>query len=148
MRNLGGVAASPSFGKMFRRGLVRRCPWCGDRHAFFHAWLLKNDRCQRCGLRWDRGTDGQELGAVVINLILTVGIVLVGTALGMWAAYPEVPVVPLATGAIIGSCIAYAVVYPIGFTIYHAIDLAVRAPDAAELAEASDAVAAARVANA
>ena len=140
MHNLGGVAAAPSFGKMFRRGLFRRCPWCGDRHAFFHAWLLKNDRCQRCGLRWDRGTDGQELGAVVINLILTVAIVLVGTGLGMWAAYPEVPVVPLVVGAILGSCIAYAAVYPIGFTIYHAIDLAVRKPDAEELAEAREAV--------
>ena len=103
-------------------------------------WLLKKERCDRCGIRWDRGTDGQELGAVVINLILTVAVVLVGMGLALWSTYPDVLPLPMAIGGIVGSAVAYTLVYPIGYTVYHAIDLAIRRPDAEELAEAAAAV--------
>lgn len=130
----------PTLGTMLRRGLVRRCAWCGDRHAFFHAWLLKRDRCQACGIRWDRGTDGQELGAVVINLIFTVAIVLVGMIVTLVVTYPDVPALGLAIVTVLGAVVAYTFVYPIGFTVYHAIDLRIRRPLDDELAEAAAAV--------
>jgi uncharacterized protein (DUF983 family) len=136
------VATNPALGKMLRRGVLRRCPWCGDWHGFFRLWLRKKERCENCGIRWDRGTDGQELGAVVINLILTVGIVVIGMGVALFATYPEVYVFPMAAGAVVAVCVVSAIVYPIGYTIYHALDLRFRAPEPDELAEAIVALAA------
>jgi uncharacterized protein (DUF983 family) len=136
------VATNPGLGKMLRRGVLRRCPWCGDWHGFFRQWLRKKERCESCGIRWDRGTDGQELGAVVINLILTVVIVFVGMGVALFATYPEVHVFGMAVGAVIAGCLVSAAVYPLGFTIYHALDLRFRPPEADELAEAIVALAA------
>jgi uncharacterized protein (DUF983 family) len=136
------VATNPTLGKMLRRGVLRRCPWCGDWHGFFRQWLRKKDRCESCGIRWDRGTDGQELGAVVINLILTVVIVFIGMGIALFATYPEVYVFQMAVGAVIAGIVVSAAVYPIGYTIYHALDLRFRAPEPDELAEAIVALAA------
>ena len=152
VRSLGVVATSSTksrtkpltLGKMLRRGILRRCAWCGDWHGFFRMWLRKKERCENCGIRWHRGTDGQELGAVVINLILVVAFVLIGTGVGMWATYPEVRVFPMAVGAVLGAAVMSAVVYPLGFTIYHAMDLRFRPPQADELAEAASALEAAQ----
>lgn len=136
------MATNPTLGKMLRRGVLRRCPWCGDWHGFFRQWLRKKDRCESCGIRWDRGTDGQELGAVVINLILTVVIVFIGMGIALFATYPEVYVFQMAVGAVIAGIVVSAAVYPIGYTIYHALDLRFRAPEPDELAEAIVALAA------
>ena len=68
----------PSLAKMLWRGARRRCPWCGGRGAFFTGWFAKQDRCRTCGLGWQRGYEGFELGAMAINIIVVFGTLIVG----------------------------------------------------------------------
>lgn len=114
---------------MLGRGLVRRCPWCGDRGAYFRGWFVKDERCRGCQLAWRRGDVGFELGPIVISTIITFGAIIAGIALGfaLWA--PEVPVLPL-TLVILGLAIVIPVAtYPITYTVWQAIDLAMRPPE-------------------
>ncbi len=111
---------------MLGRGLLRRCPWCGDRRAYFRRWFFKFERCQGCQLAWRRGDIGFELGPIVISTIITFGAIIVGIAGGFILFAPEVAVVPL-TLVILGAAIIIPVVtYPITYTIWQASDLAMR----------------------
>ena len=125
-------ARVPSFGRMVRRALVLRCPWCGSRRTFIHHWLGKHERCRTCGIRWRR-EEGFELGAVAINTVVTFLALTVGMTLGFVLTYPDV-----AVGAMVLSLIGVAVllpivIYPFTYTIWLAFDLAVHRPEASEL---------------
>ena len=57
-RTRGPLAPNPpSRGKMFARGLVRHCPWCGSGHLF-HAYFKLDHHCPRCGLYWCQNQSG------------------------------------------------------------------------------------------
>ena len=120
------MSASPTLGVMLRRGLVRRCPHCGDRHAFFEKWFVRRERCVGCGLRWERNYEGFMLGAMAISFITTGGSLLVTMLIGVVSTYPDVPLVP-----VLGSTVAVTLVvgvfgYPISYTLWQAIDLYLR----------------------
>jgi hypothetical protein len=57
--------------QIIARGLANRCPNCGG-HTLFKpdAHFKINERCENCGLKFDRG-DGFFLGPFVINYGLT-----------------------------------------------------------------------------
>ena len=80
---------------MLWRGARRRCPWCGGRGAFFTGWFAKQDRCRTCGLGWQRGYEGFELGAMTINIIVVFGTLIVGLIVAVALTVPDIPVVPL-----------------------------------------------------
>ena len=134
----------PSFGRMLRRALVLRCPWCGSRRTFIRRWFGKYERCRTCGIGWRR-EEGFELGAITINTILTFIALTVGMAIGFVVTYPDIPVVRLVLSLIGIAVLMPIVIYPFTFTIWLAIDLAVHRPAVAELAEAVAAVAADQV---
>ena len=120
------MSASPTLGVMLRRGLVRRCPHCGDRRAFFEKWFARRERCAGCGLRWERNYEGFMLGAMAISFITTGGSLLVTMLIGVVSTYPDVPLVP-----VLGSTVAVTLVvgvfgYPISYTLWQAIDLYLR----------------------
>ena len=120
------MARSPKLGTMLLRGLVRRCPHCGDRRAFFERWFARRERCAGCGLRWERNYEGFMLGAMAISFITTGGSLLLTMAIGVVATYPEVPLVP-----VLGSTIAVTVLvgvfgYPVSYTLWQAVDLHLR----------------------
>ena len=120
------MSASPTLGAMLRRGLVRRCPHCGDRRAFFEKWFVRRERCAGCGLRWERNYEGFMLGAMAISFITTGGSLLVTMLIGVVSTYPDVPLVP-----VLGSTVAVTLVvgvfgYPISYTLWQAIDLYLR----------------------
>jgi uncharacterized protein (DUF983 family) len=133
---------------MLGRGLLRRCPNCGDRHAWFgrglRGWFSRGSHCRRCGLQWDRDTNGHELGAHTVNLILIGGLVTLGIAAGIIATAPDIKVgllIAILGGiAVIGPIIAF----PFGYTIWMAIDLAARPPQPDELASMAERLAADR----
>lgn len=111
---------------MLLRGVVRRCPNCGDRRAFFDGWYRRRERCRGCNLRWARNLEGFMLGAMAINFILTGGALLVTMLVGVIATYPDVALVPV-LGSTIGVTVAIAVLgYPITYTTWLAIDLFMR----------------------
>ena len=131
----------PSFGRMVRRALVLRCPWCGSRRTFIHGWFRKYDRCRTCGIRWRR-EEGFELGAVTINTVLTFIVLTACMTVGFIATSPDIPVLPMVLSLLGIAVLMPIVIYPFTFTIWLALDLAVHRPDATEMNEAAAVVAA------
>ncbi len=120
------VSPHPSLGVMLLRGVVRRCPNCGNRRAFFDGWYRRRERCHACNLRWARNLEGFMLGAMAINFILTGGALLVTMLVGVIATYPDVALIPV-LGSTIGVTLGVGVLgYPITYTTWLAIDLYMR----------------------
>lgn len=121
------------------RGLTRRCPWCGDRKAYFHGWFRRQEYCRNCGHGYRRGDHAFELGATTASFILTLLGVLVTTLVAVLISLPGLEVMwvvgPAAAVALLGPI----VFYPISFTLWQAIDLWMRRPTPEELAGERDA---------
>lgn len=120
------VQPSPSLGTMLLRGLFRRCPHCGNRHAFFENWFVRRERCAGCGLRWERNYEGFMLGAMAISFITTGGSLLITMAIGVIASYPQVALVPVLVSTVSVTLIVGIFGYPISYTLWQAVDLYLR----------------------
>lgn len=75
-------------------------------------------------------------GSMTINIIVTFAVLTVALAVGLILTIPDVPV-----GALLAVLFPLAVlvpvaIYPLTCTIWAAVELAMRPPDAAELADA------------
>ena len=117
-----------TFPRLVARALLRRCPWCGGKKAWFRTWFRRYDRCQTCTLRWNRGQDGFELGAMTVGVFLTGGSVMIFLTVFIAVNYPDFPVVPM---ALIGAAIAVVMpflTYPLTQTIWSAFDIRVHPP--------------------
>jgi uncharacterized protein (DUF983 family) len=129
----------PSRPVLMLRGITRRCPWCGDRRAYFHGWFSRQEHCRTCGHGYRRGDHAFELGATTASFVLTLLGVLVTTLVAVLISLPGLEVMwvvgPAAAVALIGPI----VFYPISFTLWQAVDLWMRRPTAAELAGESEA---------
>ena len=77
-------APRPTAWRMVGRGALRRCPRCGARHLF-SSWFRMVERCPGCRLRFERESDF-FLGAYVINLAVTEGLLLVAMFAYIFAA--------------------------------------------------------------
>jgi len=109
---------------MLLRGLVRRCPRCGERKVFASRFKLK-ERCPRCALLFER-EEGFWLGAYVINFGVGEGMVALLLMVFLFAKVNS-PDLALAPWLIAGG--ALAILLPIVFfknsrTIWAAIDVA------------------------
>lgn len=118
---------------MLLRGVRRRCPWCGGRGAFFTGWFAKQDRCRTCGIGWRRGDEGFELGALAISAMLCLGPLIVGLGAGVIATSPDIPVLEMILVLGAAAIVLPIVVYPISYTVWQAVDIAMRPPDLADL---------------
>ncbi len=129
----------PGFWVLLGRGLTRRCPWCGDRRAYFVGWFKRLDRCQQCRHSWRRGDEAFELGATTANIILTFFSILVAILVAVLITLPDIPFLPLII--VIGALAVFgpALWYPTSFTLWQAIDLFMRKPEADEMAGRRDA---------
>jgi uncharacterized protein (DUF983 family) len=117
---------------MLWRGARRRCPWCGGKGAFFEGWFTKADRCRTCGIGWQRGYEGFELGAMTINVMAVFGLLIAGIAVGVVATSPDVPVLPLVLALGAGGLVLPIVAYPVSYTVWQAVDLLMHPPDPAD----------------
>lgn len=113
---------------MLWRGVRRRCPWCAGRGAFFTGWFAKDERCRTCGLEWRRGDVGFELGALTISVIVCFGAIVAAIGVGIAVTAPDIPVLPLMLAVGVVAIVLPVVVYPVSYTIWQAIDLALRPP--------------------
>lgn len=129
----------PGWGGLLLRGLTRRCAWCADRRAYFIGWFRRQEACQRCGHSYRRGDHAFELGAVTANIILTFGSILGTLAVLIGVTAPDVPVVPVMVVTAAVGLVGPALFYPVGYTLWQAVDLAMRPPTPAELAGEGDA---------
>ncbi|HWL44034.1 MAG TPA: hypothetical protein VNQ73_13920 [Ilumatobacter sp.] len=124
----------PGPGGLLLRGITRRCPWCGDRRAYFVGWFRRQSACRTCGHGFRRGDHAFELGAVTANMIVTFVLILVTLGVTIGVTAPDVPVVPVMVITAAIGLIGPALLYPVGYTLWQAIDLTMRPPTAAELA--------------
>src|SRR6185312_5628512 len=72
--------------RLFGRALRLRCPNCG-RGPLLEGWLRVRPRCPVCGLRFERGEQGYQVGAYMFNLIaaeLHFGAVFLAIVLLTW----------------------------------------------------------------
>lgn len=119
---------------MLARGALRRCPWCGDPKAFFTGWFAKRDQCRACGVPWRRGYEGFELGAMAMNAVVTLSLIVVAATVAMVATAPDFAVVPIVVGLAVGALVVPIVLYPVSYTVWQAIDVAMRPPEPHEVA--------------
>ncbi len=120
---------------MVLRGLVRRCAWCGGKGAFFTSWYGRQDRCRSCGLSWERGYEGFELGAATMGVFLTFGSII------FWMIFSVVAGVPLVPLLVVAGFLAIVVpitTYPLTYTVWFGVDLFIRHPSDEELAAARE----------
>jgi uncharacterized protein (DUF983 family) len=119
----------PSVPTMLWRGVRRRCAWCGGRGAFFTGWFRKQATCKTCGIGWHRGYEGFELGAMAIATVVVFSALVVGLAIGVIVTWPDIAVVPLLIilGAV--ALVLPIVVYPVSYTVWQGVDLAMHPPE-------------------
>jgi|GEM_PF-2380140 len=123
--------ASPvasSFPRLLGRALLRRCPWCGGKGAWFRSWFKRNDRCNTCGLKWNREQDGFELGAMTVAVLITGGSVMVFLGIFIAATYPTFHVLPMVSIAAAIALVMPVITYPYTQTIWSAFDIRVHPP--------------------
>jgi len=112
---------------MIARGLVKRCALCGS-GGLYAGWFRMRERCPGCGYRFER-EEGFFLGAYVMNLGVTEGLVIVGGIIPciiLLAGDPEASVIPVLVVALTLAVVAPIVFYPFSRTLWSAIDLIIR----------------------
>jgi uncharacterized protein (DUF983 family) len=124
-----------TFWPMLGRALLRRCPRCGGK-GWFRGWFAKEERCRTCGYRYER-QPGFLLGALTINTIVTFGLLALVLLVGSILSYPDIAVVPILITALAVAILVPIVFYPFSYTIWAAVDLAMRPLDRAEQADAA-----------
>ena len=77
-------------------------------------------------------------------MLAILGLLIVAMVVGIVVTAPDIAVVPLVVGLGVVGLIGPVVTYPFGYTVWMAIDLAIRRPTAEELADDAAAAAAAR----
>jgi uncharacterized protein (DUF983 family) len=111
--------------RLYGRALRLRCPHCGE--GRLRAGFMKLHRaCPACGLRTDRGEEDFFLGAMMFNLVLAEGllvVVIVGTAI---VFRDRIPWTTVAYAGIALMAVAPFVFYPYSHTLWLATDLLMR----------------------
>jgi uncharacterized protein (DUF983 family) len=118
---------------MLLRGLFRRCAWCGGKGSFFTSWYKKADHCQTCGINWERGYEGYELGAATMGVFITFGTIIMWLVLSVIIGVELVPL--LLVAGVLAVCLPI-ITYPLTYTVWQGVDLFIRAPSEEDLAKA------------
>lgn len=123
----------PALIKMLFRGLFRRCAWCGGKGSFFTSWYKKADQCQTCGINWERGYEGYELGAATMGVFITFGSIIFWLVLSVIVGVDLVPL--LIVAGVLAVCVPI-ITYPLTYTVWQGVDLFIRAPSDEDIASA------------
>ena len=126
----------PSTGKMIRRSLLRQCPRCANRSAWFTSWFKQGERCIGCGIKRTRDTDGHELGSMTIASVLNIVLIMAAIGIAVAITAPDVPVLTLYIVLASAALVFPVLTWPITHTLWMAIDLIVRPVGVDEVADA------------
>jgi uncharacterized protein (DUF983 family) len=121
---------------MVGRALRLRCPWCGGK-GWTVGLLKRVDRCRTCGYKYERQA-GFSLGATTINIIVTFALIAAVLIVGSIVSYPDLAVVPMTIATVVIALVVPVVFYPFSYTLWAAVDLAMRPLEPAELADAAE----------
>lgn len=112
---------TPGFWKMTGRACTLRCCVCGSGNLF-RRWTQMVERCPRCGYLFERA-EGQFIGAVGMNTIITFGVLLITLVIGFIVTADDIAVVPLVLIALAVGVIVPVIIFPFSKTTWTAIDL-------------------------
>lgn len=118
------LGQTPRFRRLLGRGMIKRCPACGQGHLF-RRWLTMVDLCPRCGLRFER-IEGHWIGAIGINTIVSFGAFLITTVIGLVSTFPDFPVGTLMLVNLAVAIIVPLFYYPFSRTVWTGLDIAMR----------------------
>jgi uncharacterized protein (DUF983 family) len=110
---------------LFARALRLRCPNCGQGKPFV-SWLRMRPQCEVCGIAYERGEDGYQVGSYMFNIVaseLAFAAVFLGVVLATW---PSPPWTLLQYGGGVMMLIAPVVFFPFSKTLFLAFDLIFR----------------------
>lgn len=102
------------------------------------GWFRRQERCRECGHGFRRGDEAFELGAITANFILTGALLLLTILVLVILTAPDIPVWWVTGAAVVVAGLGPAVLYPLSFTTWQAVDLVMRSPTDEELAGYSD----------
>lgn len=117
------------------RGLLKRCPKCGEA-KIFRRWFTLVARCPRCGLVFER-EEGYWTGAMAINIGVTELVFVVALVAGLVLTWPAPPIAWLLAITIALNALVPVLFYPFSKTIWISIDLLLHALDERELLRGS-----------
>ena len=66
---------------------------------------------------------------MTVNTIVVFGVLVVGLAIGIATTTPDVPVFPLVGGLAVAAIVLPVLIYPITYTVWQAVDLAMHPPE-------------------
>jgi uncharacterized protein (DUF983 family) len=104
-----------------KRGLLRRCPRCGNGGIFDSYFKLK-ESCPTCGYSFERES-GYWVGAIAINMAVAEAIFFVVFIAAILATMPGVEWIPLLFVALITNAVVPVLFYPFSKTVWMAGDL-------------------------
>ena len=122
------MTAGPSLGRALvycGRALRRRCPNCGE-GRLFDGWMRPRERCERCGLQFDRGERDFFYGAYMFNLIAAELAFVVLLVIVIVATWPGVPWTAVTWGSVLMVVAAPMLLYPFSRGLWLAFDLLFR----------------------
>lgn len=121
----------PTRYKMLFRGFTGRCAVCGV-NRLTTKWLTLESRCPRCDLPLDR-REGEFIGAVGMNTIVTFGSILITVLVGAALTAPEIPVGRLSVITVLVGLGMSVLFFPISKTLWSAIDVMTDPPRPGEV---------------
>lgn len=107
---------------MLARGATMACPACGQRKGLFKHWTKMAESCPNCGLVFGR-FEGQWIGALGINTIVSFAILLVVIIVSVALSYPNPHTQKLILLAVVVAIILPILLFPFSRTFWMGLDL-------------------------
>lgn len=106
---------------MFGRAIRKRCPRCGS-GGIFRTFGELHPTCPRCALKFER-EQGYWVGSMIINTIVTFGLILVVLVGGMVMLWPDIPWTPLSVATVAVAGLTPILFHPLSRTVWMAIEM-------------------------
>ena len=113
---------------MFGRALRLRCPNCGKGKPFV-SWFRMRSHCEVCGLAFERGEDGYQVGSYMFNIVASELVFAAVFLAIVWLTWPSPPWTLLQLGGIALMVVIPFVLFPFTKTLFLAFDLVFRPAD-------------------
>ena len=113
--------------RLFARALRLRCPNCGQGKPFV-SWFRMREHCEVCGLAFERGEDGYQVGSYMFNIVASELVFAAVFLVIVLATWPSPPWALLQYGGIALMVVVPFVLFPFTKTLFLAFDLIFRPP--------------------
>ena len=113
---------------MLGRALRLGCPNCGKGKPFV-SWFRMRSNCEVCGLAFERGEDGYQVGSYMFSIVASELVFAAVFLAIVWLTWPSPPWTLLQYGGIALMVIAPFVLFPFIKTRFLAFDLVFRPAD-------------------